>query len=380
MVTKRYKNQSEIVSNLESINWDFANNCSTRSIHNLHPYPAKFIPEIPMNLIRALGVPEDTVVCDPFCGSGTTLKTAQELGIPSIGIDLNPIACMISKIKTTKLPRNFIFVAENIVNRLKHKSVVSAEIDIPNVDHWFLPDIKFALHQIVQEIKLEVDPLMRLHLEFCLSANLVKISNQDSDTRYAAIKKNVNICDVYNAFLKTALHLHKVKNISGYPRAKAKVVKKDILKFNSTDLSQKIGLVVTSPPYPNAYEYWLYHKYRMFWLGHDPYSVKLNEIGARSHYFKKNPQSELNFMDQMIATFQNLAPNLANNAFLAFVVGDSIIHGREINNSQIIKEAAKKVGISHIKTLVRNIRLSKKSFNLNYGRIKSEKIVIMRMK
>ena len=52
------------------------------------------------------------------------------------------------------------------------------------------------------------------------------------------------------------------------------------------------GRLVTSPPYPNAYEYWLYHKYRMYWLGFDPIPIRENEIGARPHYFKTNHQDE----------------------------------------------------------------------------------------
>ena len=47
-----------------------------------------------------------------------------------------------------------------------------------------------------------------------------------------------------------------------------------------SDIPRRVGLVITSPPYPNAYEYWLYHKYRMYWLGLDPIAVKKQEIGA----------------------------------------------------------------------------------------------------
>src|SRR5690606_18298796 len=100
--------QTEILHNIDfnNICWNFDNN-KKELIHNIHPYPAKFIPEIPRNLITRLGIKKNTIVFDPFCGSGTTLKVAQDLGLESIGVDLNPIACLISSIKTTRLPSNF---------------------------------------------------------------------------------------------------------------------------------------------------------------------------------------------------------------------------------------------------------------------------------
>ena len=41
--------------------------------HNIHPYPAKYIPQIPGSLLDYLDLPSRSTVLDPFCGSGTTL-------------------------------------------------------------------------------------------------------------------------------------------------------------------------------------------------------------------------------------------------------------------------------------------------------------------
>src|SRR6185437_6981584 len=90
---------------------------------------------------------------------------------------------------------------------------------------------------------------------------------------------------------------------------------------------------VFSPPYPNAYEYWLYHKYRMYWLDHDPIAVREAEIGARPHYFKKNHQTEHDFERQMGDCFGLLARVMEPGSHACFVVGDSIIHGRLIDNA-----------------------------------------------
>src|ERR1700676_4561752 len=89
-----------------------------------------------------------------------------------------------------------------------------------------------------------------------------------------------------------------------YKLAPAKVFERDTLSVSSRDFGCKIGAVIPSPPYPNAYEYWLYHKYRMWWVGYDPLSVKEREIGARAHFFKTKHHTSENFVKQMRGTFR----------------------------------------------------------------------------
>ncbi|KAA4287867.1 site-specific DNA-methyltransferase, partial [Bacteroides ovatus] len=88
---------------LKTIDWNFQD-VSQDALANIHPYPARFIPDIPRELISALGCAKGSVVLDPFCGSGTTLVEAQRAGFDAVGIDLNPIACLISSVKTQPLP------------------------------------------------------------------------------------------------------------------------------------------------------------------------------------------------------------------------------------------------------------------------------------
>ena len=40
---------------------------------------------------------DDAVVFDPFCGAGTTLVAAQEMGRPFIGIDISPKYCEVAR-------------------------------------------------------------------------------------------------------------------------------------------------------------------------------------------------------------------------------------------------------------------------------------------
>lgn len=56
--------------------------------HSLHPYPAKFPPQLPKMILAQFGKKGQTVL-DPFCGSGTTLVEANLHCLNAIGVDVN---------------------------------------------------------------------------------------------------------------------------------------------------------------------------------------------------------------------------------------------------------------------------------------------------
>jgi len=180
---------------------------------------------------------------------------------------------------------------------------------------------------------------------------------------------------VFSYFHHSAKKLVSAKNDT--PQAEVHVINKNTLKLNADDLPGSIGMVITSPPYPNAYEYWLYHKYRMYWLGYDPIAVKNEEIGARAKYFTKSSYDGYDFAGQMSTLLNILYPLCANGAYLCFVIGRSKIHGNIYNNDEIISEAAAHSGYHHVTTLQRNMNNKRKSFNLTHARIDKEYIVVL---
>lgn len=363
-----------LLDDLMSFDWDL-NDSKSSILHSIHPYPAKFIPELPQEILTKLSIPEDSIVFDPFCGSGVTLAVAQKLGISSIGVDLNPIACLISRVKTSSFSFDIYSESIRIIDKCQKKIDIVKVPEIKNLDHWFKKDIQRQISILVEEINKIDNSDLRDVFNFCLSANLVKLSNQESDTRYAAVEKDICGDDVFSSFLQTAKRLGKAK-LEQPINSESRVINKNSLLLDSTDLTQKIGITVTSPPYPNAYEYWLYHKYRMRWLGYDAEKVKVDEIGARPHYFKKDHQTAADFIFQMETLFQFLYDNSKNRAYSVFIIGRSKIHGEIINNEEIIKDAGIKSGFDYITTITRTVKSSRKSFNLAHARIKEEYIVI----
>jgi hypothetical protein len=70
--------------------------------HNLYRYPARFSPQIARAAIDAMTRPGDLVL-DPFVGGGTTAVEAYALRRRFVGADLNTLAVLIARAKTTPL-------------------------------------------------------------------------------------------------------------------------------------------------------------------------------------------------------------------------------------------------------------------------------------
>ena len=176
------------------------NGSTTYLTHNFHTYPAKFIPQIPKSTILQFTKEGDTVL-DPFCGCGTTLVEAKLLNRNSIGVDLNPIAVLVSKAKTNKLSDLDITIVEKILNKIKldvtsyyDNKKVNINYNIPefnNRDHWFQQNVLHELGIIKAHIQDVNKKELREFLATALSSIVVTVSNQESDTRFAAIDKQI---------------------------------------------------------------------------------------------------------------------------------------------------------------------------------------------
>ena len=375
----RVTSLEERLEALRTTDWNFKAAKTQEGVHRIHPYPAKFIPQIPRRLIELLHAGDGSAVLDPFCGSGTALVEAQALGYPAIGIDLNPLAALIAKVKTHPPGVSLLPSAARAVARATR--TVQKIPPIPRLDHWFESVVQEALAALVGAIAAVVDVRVREALQVALSSIIVRVSNQESDTRYAAIQKP-GLCkeSVYDAFRRAAEDLERAFAEQYGPRRHGDLRDVQVLARNTLHVRPgemgPVGMVVTSPPYPNAYEYWLYHKYRMYWLGMDPIAVREQEIGARPHFFKKNPHTAEDFGRQMSTVFALLSKVLVPGGLACFVVGRSIIRGREVDNGALLARAASRHGFRALAEVVRAIPGTRKAFNPVHGTITRETIVV----
>ena len=60
-------------------------------------YPHELDWKLTRVMINLIGIKEGETVCDPFCGTGTTLLEAESMGIHGVGFDFDEKMCKISK-------------------------------------------------------------------------------------------------------------------------------------------------------------------------------------------------------------------------------------------------------------------------------------------
>src|SRR5919198_3227064 len=92
------------VKYLDRLDWGLEDANTRYFTHNYHPYSSKYIPQIPHYLIANFTKRNDLIL-DNFVGSGTTLVESKILGRHAIGVDINPLACLVAKVKTTNIQK-----------------------------------------------------------------------------------------------------------------------------------------------------------------------------------------------------------------------------------------------------------------------------------
>ena len=353
-----------------STDWAFA---GTETRDNLHPYPARYVLALPTQAIRLLD--PAVGVIDPFCGSGTTLEASAIAGLPATGIDLNPIACLLSRVRVAAWTADDEQLAVEHERALIHaaSTVDDATVEersrrIPRVDHWFAPWAQRLLAGATSYLDtVPRDDPWHDRLALSISSAVVKLSRQDSDTRYAAVEKNGTTATGLAALSRAVRRTAEVLSQRNWTLQAPVVVHESDARDLSRVPSEAHDLAVFSPPYPNAYEYWLYHKYRMYWLERDPVAVREAEMGARPHYFKTNGHTEVDFAEQMQMVFAELARTLRPLSPVVIVVGDSLIHGRVIDNRELLFDCAIGVGYVPRAATARPIARRRSSFNGVHG-------------
>lgn len=377
---------------------------TTYLTHNFHPFPGKFIPQIPRFFIRQLSREKETVF-DPFCGSGTTLVEAKLLGRHSVGVDINPLGVFMSKIKTKKIAEeelNRIPALLNIIEKrvdkfyAKHykKNMILGYMDkellkenfsyiipeFPNRDHWFQSNVLHELSIIKTSIIQQVtNKDFRDFLLLAFSSIIVPVSNQDSETRYAAVKKNILPKHTFALFRNKLLDMgERMKRFNMEASdCRTDVYLEDCREMNFLP-ANSIDLIVTSPPYPNTYDYYLYHKLRMFWLEMNWESAKFNEIGSRLRHssHKENIESYINDMKKSFEKFKNI---LKPEKLFVIVAGDAVIRNELLKADEIIGELAEKTGFKVLDSVQYNLSYASKTFNPAFrNKSKQEHIILLK--
>jgi DNA modification methylase len=325
----------------------FANIAEARdkrsSTHGLHPYPAKFIPHIPRSLITELSTPGQ-VVLDPMCGSGTTLVEASLAARPSIGLDLNPVAALASRAKTTVLSDVDAIELERLERILE--GGVMPKVPAPefkNRGHWFDDHVVEDLAGALALIRSAASEPARVTALCALSSIVVAVSRQAGETRWVARDKGVKSGEVAKKLrAKLGSARRRLQEYAKDARCSASVVRADARRLPIVDRS--VDLVVTSPPYANSHDYYLYNKLRLFWLGFDVEPVQRAEIGSRNKHSDQQLGIE-HYAENMTGVLSEVRRVMRPAAVAAVVVGDAVIRGVFHDMSRLYEDMAEAVGL-----------------------------------
>jgi DNA modification methylase len=256
---------------------------TTYLTHGIHKYTAKMIPYIPRYFIEKYSQ-ENDLVLDPFCGSGTTLLEAKLSSRNAIGIDINPLAVLISEVKTTIPNLNQLSLAIRLIKEKVKNCDKGMPVSFPNIDYWFCKEVQRDLSKIKFSIEFLRDRFSEDIIKFllvCFSSIIRKSSY--ADPRMAKTYKSKKVRKkIEEGWKPTPIqyfedsldkNFERVKCLGKHLSANKNFVKVFLGDARKTSCILKkygineVDLIVTSPPYINAQDYFRSYKLEIQWLG-----------------------------------------------------------------------------------------------------------------
>lgn len=305
-----------------------------QKIDRIHPYPAKFTVDLALEYISKYTKEGDTVY-DPFVGSGTTLLASSLLHRIGYGTDVNHIAILISQGKLLHLSDEEISELQEFIDFFDD-NYAQGVLEIkpyhyPSIEHWFCNNSILVLSFILTRINYLSTESERIFAKLVMSAIINTVSNQDGDTRYAAIEKPdltiERIASVFSKKFRAMLSLMEELNLQDRIPEKCTPLLLDSKKCGEVIEKESVDLILTSPPYVNTYDYYLYHKHRMNWLGYDvKYSME-TEIGSRRE-FSSLKHDESKFSDDLKNILASCNDVLKPQGKIVIVIGDGRVSGK----------------------------------------------------
>ena len=370
--------------------WSFKEANTKEFTHCYHTYPAMMIPQIARTLIEEYK-PKGRLdlILDPYMGSGTTLVEASLAGINSIGTDLNPLARLMGKVKTTlynneSILKQFREIQTELIFYTKDK-VKERNFDrISNYSFWYNEDTLLKLSYLSQLIKNVKDK------DF-FNVVLSEIVREVSFTRNGEFKRyrmnEASIAkfnpDTFTLFEKKALR--NIEGLKAYTSEAKHDVNASIYDFNTmhgipTDIIKDgdIDMVVTSPPYGDSrttVAYGQFSRWANEWFNFDnaknldkllmggkkateeifkTASIRdvLDEIDSLEH---KRYLEVVSFLNDYYQSIENVAKSVRSGGTVCYVVGDRRVKGVQIPLDYFTAEMFEKFGFKHKITIVREI-------------------------
>jgi len=399
--------------------WEYAEADTQQHVHGLHPYPARMIPQIAHRLIREWSEEGDTVL-DPFCGSGTVLVEALLQNRNAVGVDINPLAYIIAKVKITKLNPDLVNQEiESILDEVQQKMEFFREgtynvktYIFNNIFHWFKRDVADKLTIIKESIvdeKYRNEDIFNL-LQVCFSMTIRKASNIAFEDNPYFIRSKTgedlkkHSPDVLKIFQEQVMDA--VLRLNEFSKLCPNSVKCSVYETDARVLpleDNSIDLIVTSPPYgeeSHTMSYSRFAKLSLLWFGMTPSDLRyverrtlggnevplrpltenldlqLNEISKKN---EKRAKEVFSFIWSYKNCLKEMYRVLAPNSYIGIVIGDRSAAGVPVSNGIITKQLGELMGFKQVIAYQREIPkkvLPRRDYKVEL--INKEHIIIMK--
>ena len=369
-------------------------NKTERYTHLIHTYPAKLLTNIPYYFLKTEDLcPKNGVVVDPFCGTGTVLLEALLSGRNALGADANPIAGLITKVKTRYLPKaKLMSVLSAVVKRAKsfRRKVEHSQA----VASWYSPSSLRQLSNLQLAISEIEDKHRKSFFELCFSSAARKVSYadpsisvpvhwnperfKDNPSRKKEVERKlralqtVNVYEKFESICKT--------NIDRLETLRNKIRKGLRIAIVSNDARQLglpddcVDLILTSPPYAGAQKYIRASWLNLYWLKlaklEDMRELKAHNIGREDYRqgeisesytgiiaadkvlkrlynagYKKRAFLAANYLNEMKVAFDESFRVLKTGGYMVIVIGNNIVCKRRFNTQDYITTYLEELGM-----------------------------------
>lgn len=383
------------------IDWSFAGFKPSETgkwTHDYHRYPAKFIPQLVEKLIDEYIHKEEAHINDPFMGCGTTIVTAISKGFKASGTDINKIAYLITKVKSTPIEPKYLNKKINhLLNRLSFLNGTQSILfddkieplipqkHLERINFWFTSTKINELGKILRVINEEEDLIIRDFYLVAFSHILKKCSIWLQGSTKPTRDPRGNPTKPFNALRR---HLIKMQNGNEvfYRIIPSKVKEKidQYLKIEIGDArkqpvnNETVDLVITSSPYVTSYEYADLHQLSTIWLdlsnnlkeykkefigtSYKKYedkrvrsSIALDIIDKMSNKDRKMAKEIEAYFIDMEEVFDESFRILKHGGRCCYVIGNTRLKGIDILNSEVFAESLQYSGFKFDRLIKREI-------------------------
>lgn len=339
--------------------------------HWFYPYKGKFHGQMVKALLNFMGVAGQSLALDPFVGSGTTLVECATLGVPSVGVEINPVLCFVAWVKCQALTINFPEFRRTL-SRVPLTQVFQRFVSqMENPHKLELPSPPFDGDRLCQCIweQLFPDFPADLPMEW---RNILLLSFLHALSDYTYLQgtgkaKSLQAFweDNLTEYCRTLEGVHKVREMLGMTIVLPKVLCADALNLPLDEHS--VDDIVTSPPYSIALDYVKNDEHLLTYFG-----LPANELRRMMIGLKGTGKQRLTMYDRdMHCSLSEMARVLKFGGWAAIVLGDVVVGDQRTDFCQRLLQWAPEFGFDHAIALRRPILGG-------YARLRYEYILLLR--